>query len=480
MDEEKKGQEVNLLDVDLDTVIEEEGKRSKKKRKTLAIIVTALLAIVIVAFIVFQYVQGTKRAALYQEATAAQENEDYETAIALFEQLGNYEDSPDQMSRAKLMQELTENQVISLVNDTFARSSAACDIEIELPEKRLVANGYADFSSNGETALTVEELRTWEKLTKLANDLYDKTKTQINKSEMEVPLTVSILSAPTNDLLYQVADGEEVYAKIDLAREKDNAMGVIFAQMILHENNKDYEAVCEAWDTGNKGYFALEDYEEAKQCYYAAKEKLVEPILKEVKALAESGDYQGACNYWDTHNENGRYKLIDSAELSDYYNYSLACGIYHGQGTYTLEELSNAHTALGAVSSGFKEAAALKEEVSNIVEPLLGTYHHSSSPLGDGSGYRWWTSEYTITLTKSGATMTTEMRESTSYSGDGTVIFNTRNEYQAVCVIEDGKLLRVDLLDEKTGKKSDTLKLTGNIMMVSSDGEGGLEFYKIA
>lgn len=461
MDVEKKDQEVNLLDVDLDTVIEEEGERSKKKRKTLAIIVTALLAIVIIAFIVFQYVQGTKRAALYQEATAAQENEDYETAIALFEQLGNYEDSPDQMSRAKLMQELTENQVISLVNDTFARSSAACDIEIELPEKRLVANGYADFSSNGETALTVEELRAWEKLTKLANDLYNKTETQINKSEMEVSLTVNILSAPTNDLLYQVVDGEEVYAKIDLEREKDNAMGVIFAQMILHENNKDYEAVCEAWDTGNKGYFALEDYEEAKQCYYAAKEKLVEPILKEVKALAESGDYQGACNYWDTHNEDGRYKLIDSVELSDYYNYSLALSFYPGRNSYTPRELVDVYEALDKVSHEFKNASVLKEEVLNIVQPVIGSFIHNSMLIAG------WQDTFKIIIAGEEAAMAIE-----SSAG------NIATKYKPVCIVNGGKLEQVNLIKETTGEKAYTLKISGNVLTATSSSGSSLEYYR--
>lgn len=98
MNEEKKTQEVNLLDVDLDAVLVEGKKKSKKKWKKLVIAAVALIVVVIAVVIFYQH---TERETAYQEAITAQETGDYEKAVSLFEELGDYKDSKEQMEAAK-------------------------------------------------------------------------------------------------------------------------------------------------------------------------------------------------------------------------------------------------------------------------------------------------------------------------------------------------------------------------------------------
>lgn len=100
MDEEKKDQEVSLLDVDLDAVLAEGKKKSKKKQKNLVITVAALIALGIAGFLTYQYSQNAKREATYQEAVTAQEAGDYNTAISLFGEVGDYKDSKEQINMA--------------------------------------------------------------------------------------------------------------------------------------------------------------------------------------------------------------------------------------------------------------------------------------------------------------------------------------------------------------------------------------------
>lgn len=454
----------NLLEIDVDAIVEEGKKRQKNKKKFFAIWVIAIAIIGITTFTIYQYSQETKRATAYEDAIMAQEIGDYEGAILLLQELGDYKDSIEQLQRAKFMQEITTSsyykQITAKIESTFSKESYRYDISVEFPEENLVINGYVDLEFRGPTVFTIDELKSWENLTKIANNLCNQISDLVQKGELDISTTICMLCSSTNNLLYQVVDGNEIYSQIDINKEKENTVAAIYAQMLLYEFDKDYKAVCEYWDTESRNYFNRTDYAEVNQCYCNAKEKLVEPIYQEIKLLADNGKYQEACDYWAENNENGYYQLSDNKSLSNYYYYSLALQAYLGKTTFTPGELIDIDNYLEKVSPDFKDTLAYREEVLNIARSVIESFKHTGMLIGNGRG-GYSQSSFEIIIGKTEAAV---------------VVDNMSIKYTPSCIIEDGKLQYVTL--EESGNVAYTLVISGNVLTATSSTGSSLEYYR--
>ncbi len=101
------------LDVDLDAIAAAGKEEGKRKRILLIVFTVVIIVAAIIAALTYQHIQAVNRENTYQEALAAQEAGDYETAITLFQELKDYKDSIAQLSEAEFEQELTTSDVFA-------------------------------------------------------------------------------------------------------------------------------------------------------------------------------------------------------------------------------------------------------------------------------------------------------------------------------------------------------------------------------
>lgn len=94
---------------EVEKAAEEKAKR-KKKRKTVAIIFIAIAVIAIVSVVCIQSARSVElsRQRNYNKAISYMEDERFENALAIFEELGNYKDCQEQIMEVRYRQALTQ------------------------------------------------------------------------------------------------------------------------------------------------------------------------------------------------------------------------------------------------------------------------------------------------------------------------------------------------------------------------------------
>lgn len=475
MDERKDTAPQGLFDVDIDAVAAEGKKQNKqnKKRMVIAAIVAAVLALL--AAIIFMIVQQAKKEVAYQSAIKAIDNEAYEEAISTLRDLEDFKDSAEQLQRAESMKQQADFMKEFTQSKAYNGIMKLCEghtVVFDYSEMRFVVDVNLDTPVKAGDTMTIEELKQWKKSTGNADHLCKQILSVKRRTGSAFSATVNVTDGKSKELLYQCMDEKSTYSKFDLEREEENTVGSIYAEMLLHEGKGEYDLVCESWDKRSEGYFSREQYKEADACYKNAKEKLVEPIYQEVKALADVGQYKEACEYWDTHNESGKYQLTDSVALKDYYNYSSALSSYLGKESFSPGALATIKEKLHGVSSNFKDRTTYYEEVSNIVDTVLGTYQYKVNTKGNTS---WGTNQF-ITIAEERAEYAFVEGEGLLYTpfsgGDKWYISTTRHEYKPVCSVKNGELQQINLMDNSTGERAYVLTIEGRkLTATGSDGK---------
>lgn len=85
----------SLLNEDLDAIVLN-GKKAKRKRRLIAVASVAAISIIVVLLVNWFTMRNSK----YNEAVTSLNNEEYELAAQLFDELGNYQDSAELLTEA--------------------------------------------------------------------------------------------------------------------------------------------------------------------------------------------------------------------------------------------------------------------------------------------------------------------------------------------------------------------------------------------
>lgn len=100
MDKKEQSSHGHPLEVDLNAVVDESKKHGKKKMKIFVASLAVVVTLAVVGTIVYRQVADEQaRQAAYQEAISAMQDGEYEAAIALFQELGEYNGSAEMVQK---------------------------------------------------------------------------------------------------------------------------------------------------------------------------------------------------------------------------------------------------------------------------------------------------------------------------------------------------------------------------------------------
>lgn len=316
MGEEKMGQETNLLDVDLEAIVEEGKRKSKKKRRNFVIAAVALVAVAIAMFFI-------NRETTYQKAVAAQDAGNYETATLLFEKTGNYKDSKEQLTDTQFAEDFRETfESFSEINNrAFANSRGyGIDIRYDVHNREVVMKDT--ISEKEEEEFLAEQIKPkflamWCSMCSSLDSITENAATGFSFNGYDVDCRFVLLNG----------GGETLYSTTN---------GVVTESRI-------------------------EGIEEAVAAAY-------EELYSQMVALVDGEKYQEAYEYW---NDNcGDFYTLDYKDLADYYHYANALKDYKKEKPVFVNQVVD---ALREVSPNFKDTTALM----NLYEPVAdldGTY----------------------------------------------------------------------------------------------------------
>lgn len=309
-------------------------QRAKQTKKIAAVIAAVAVIFLIVGTVIFNYSKAKQEEAArleaYQTAIAYMEAEDYENAIHLFEQLGDYQDSAARLEEAMFSfvflnsdgYKEAERAFFSNMSDTpnegitikYDPEQKAVTASLIIPKNTVAGFSFGD---DMEPALVAAWAGVCDSANSLSTTFHDRF------VEDGYPIDCNVLYAdPAGQTLYSCRNGEE---------------------------------------TSN--VIALE----------TAVSKAKEEAYAQVTSLVDGEKYQEAYDYWNSVAVNAPDSCfsLDYKDLSDYYHYSAALkGFLNGDHVSLVETLDH----LKKVSSDFKDTKKYAQEISSVYTSIHGLF----------------------------------------------------------------------------------------------------------
>jgi hypothetical protein len=193
-----------LLQTDIDAIIH--GKKSSG-RKSLGI----LLGIVIVAAVVIIVfaVHANQMASLYQDAMAARDSGDYEAAVSLFTELGDYKDSVQQAALSQEASEIVSSKIYYTLETNF---SADCTISYDVDTRTVTCAQVMDSDTIDNLSKSASLRKSWKKLCNSMDEACESTTDRFAKEGFDgIVVVFSMARRDTGEIVYSTTDGVSTY-----------------------------------------------------------------------------------------------------------------------------------------------------------------------------------------------------------------------------------------------------------------------------
>lgn len=254
----------HLLNTDIDTIVKT-GK-SKNRKKFILLSASLLLVCIVGALLVYtQYY--AKKEALYAEATKAIGEGDYVTAQNLLEQIGEYKDSSKiLLEKVEFAVDLTSTSeyanMQTLVLETLTPEDPEATFGYDLDREAIsISNRVLDFDTTLLDEPTPEIVIAWASMCESADQLTDTLYDVFSEAGYsQIKCILSIYDEEWDTLLYEAANGRTTFNILDVEDAESQMYEEVYEQIVAYVDTGDYQEACDYWDS-LEGYYS-EDYED--------------------------------------------------------------------------------------------------------------------------------------------------------------------------------------------------------------------------
>jgi hypothetical protein len=159
-------------------------------------------------------VRSSQLAPLYREAMDARNNGDYETAVSLFTELGNYKDSAQQVALSQEASEVVASKAYRVLKSSFSDDGETVSYDVDA---RTVTCNHAISSDLLDNLSSSASLRkNWTKLCDTMDDSCAATTDRFTNNGFDgIVVTFSLTNKDTGKIVYSTTDGVSTYNYLD-------------------------------------------------------------------------------------------------------------------------------------------------------------------------------------------------------------------------------------------------------------------------